>query len=114
MKSTTMMIGSVLMLAMTGATGCATAPPAGQGTTQATATQQAGDLAFQYRRQAMELRELARHHELEAQVLATMKGSEHEETLRSLDLAKSLLAAADEADQIAREYRRQIPHNRVY
>lgn len=75
---------------------------------------QAGDLAFQHRRQATGLRELAQRYELEATALAAMKGAVHEDTLRSRELAKTLWAAADEADQTAREYRRQLPHNRVY
>lgn len=114
MKSSTIMLGSVLMLAAPGITGCATATPDTQQGARISLTQQAGDLAFQHRRQAMSLRELAQRYELEAAALAVMKGAEHEDTIRSRDLAKTFWAAADEADQTAREYRRQLPHNRVY
>jgi hypothetical protein len=114
MKSTTIMLGSALMLAATGITGCATAMPDAQHTARISRTQQAGDLAFHYRRQAMDLRDLARRYELEATALAAMKGVEHQETLRSRELAKTFWAAADDADQTAREYRRQLPHNRLY
>ena len=114
MKPTTIILGSVLMFAVTGVTGCATTAPDAQRGTQISRTQQAGDLAFQHRRQAMDLRELAQRYELEATALAAMKGAVHGDTLRSRELAKTFWAAADEADQTAREYRRQLPHNRVY
>ncbi len=54
---------------------------------------QAGNLAFQHRRQATGLRELAQRYELEATALAAMKGAEHEQTLRSRELAKTFWAA---------------------
>lgn len=114
MKSTSIIIGTALMLALSGASGCATAPPAEPRAPQISMTPQALDLAFQYKRQAAALRETAQRYELEAQVLARIKGAQHAETLHSLDLAKSLLAEADEADSMAREYRRQMPHNRLY
>jgi hypothetical protein len=47
-------------------------------------------------------------------MLVAMKGAEHQETLQSRELAKTFWAAADDANQTAREYRRQLPHNRVY
>ncbi|MBM4133285.1 MAG: hypothetical protein FJ245_05880 [Nitrospira sp.] len=114
MKSTPIIIGTMLMLTLSGAIGCAATTPAEPSALQQSMTPQAHDLAFQYKRQATALREIAQRYELEAQVLARLKGAQHAETLHSLDLAKSLLAEADEADSMAREYRRQIPHNRVY
>lgn len=114
MKLSPIVLGSVLMLAISGVTGCTTAPSTGQGETKVRLVQQPGDRAFESRRQAMDLRELARRYELEATALAAIKGAEHEDTLRSRGLAKTFWAAADEADQAARAYRRQIPHNRVY
>jgi hypothetical protein len=47
-------------------------------------------------------------------MLAAMKGAEHQETLRSRELAKTFWTAADDADQTAREYRQKLPHSRVY
>ena len=114
MKPTRIIIGSALTLVLSGAIGCAATPPAEPSASQLSMTQQAHDLAFQYKRQATALRDIAQRYELEAQVLARLKGAQHAETLHSLDLAKSLLAEADEADSLAREYRRQMPHNRLY
>jgi hypothetical protein len=70
------------------------------------------DLVFQYRQQAVELRETARRLEFEAGLYAQRQ--EQEQAHRSRDLAKDLWAAADTAEEQAREYRRQLPHNQVY
>jgi hypothetical protein len=114
MKPTPILIGIALTLAPFGAGGCATTMPAEPRAPQVSMPPQAHDLAFQYKRQATALRDIAQRYELEAQVVARLKGAQHAETLHSLDLAKSLLAEADEADSMAREYRRQMPHNRLY
>ncbi len=114
MKPTTIMLSSVLMLAMAGMPGCATTAPSAPGNGSVRMTQQAGDLAFQLRRQALTFREQAQRYELETAALAALKGLEHEDTVRSRELAKTFSAAADEADQTAREYRQHIPHNRLY
>ncbi len=74
---------------------------------------EASDLMFKYRRQAAELRAIASRYELEAQQFARVRGEGDEQTRRSLENAKTLWAAADEADQLAREYQRQVPHGQV-
>lgn len=74
---------------------------------------QARHLAFRYRRQAMEISELARRIELEASVFSRQLGSNHEESTRRLAQVKELLAAAEEADELARTYERQVPHGQV-
>jgi hypothetical protein len=75
---------------------------------------EAGDLAFQYRRQAMEYRELARRLELEADVATRQSGGMSEQSQRSLETARALWASAEQADELARAYRRQTPHGQVY
>ncbi|WP_447980402.1 hypothetical protein [Candidatus Nitrospira bockiana] len=70
------------------------------------------DLVFQFRQQAAELREAARKLELEAQIHAQRQ--DQEQLNRKLDLAREMRAAADTADERAREYRRSMPHNQVY
>ena len=74
---------------------------------------QARDLAFGYRRQAAEITELASHIEFEASVFSRQSGPRHPETSRRLAEVKALLAAAEEADELARTYRRQVPHGQV-
>lgn len=74
---------------------------------------QARHLAFAYRRQATEINELARRIELEASLLSRQLGPDHEESTRRLTQVKQLLAAAEEADELARAYGRQVPHGQV-
>ena len=74
---------------------------------------QARHLAFNYRRQATEISELARRMELEASVFSRQLGPNHDESTRRLAQVKQLLAAAEEADERARTYGRQVPHGRM-
>ena len=74
---------------------------------------QARHLAFNYRRQATEISELARRMELEASVFSRQLGPNHEESTRRLAQVKQLLAAAEEADELARTYGRQVPHGQM-
>lgn len=74
---------------------------------------QARHLAFAYRRQATEVNELARRIELEASLLSRQLGPDHEESTHRLAQVKKLLAAAEEADELARAYGRQVPHGRM-
>jgi len=74
---------------------------------------QARELAFTYRRQADEITELARRIELEASVSSRQLGQSPQESTRRLTEMKGLLAAAEEADQLARTYARQVPHGQV-
>ncbi len=111
---------SVAVIAMTiGAQSCATKSPETMSTTGAQATATApgpamgkSDLIFQYREQAAELRGMASRLEFEAEVYAQRQ--EQEQAQRSRDLAKDMRTAADTADEQAREYRRQLPHNQAY
>jgi hypothetical protein len=75
---------------------------------------EASDLTFQYRRQALEFGEMARRMEIEAQWYGERFGENDERAQDSRDKAKELWTAAQEADQISQEYRRQVPHGRVY
>jgi AraC-like DNA-binding protein len=74
---------------------------------------QARHLAFAHRRQATEISELARRIELEASLLRRQFGPDHEESTRRLAQVRELLAAAEEADELARAYGRQVPHGQV-
>jgi hypothetical protein len=111
--------GSVLVLTLF-LCGCSTADPSATSGVPATeaprlVTQgEASDLTFQYRRQAQELREMARRMEIEARWYGGRFGENDERALDSRDKAKELWTAAQEADQISQEYRRQIPHGQVY
>jgi hypothetical protein len=75
---------------------------------------EASDLTFQYRRQALELGEMARRMEIEAEWYGGRFGENDERARNSRDKAKELWTAAQEADQISQEYRRQVPHGQVY
>lgn len=70
------------------------------------------DLVFKYRGQAAELRNEARRLEIEAEFY-----SQHPEdqdlAKRNLELAKKMRKAADVAEDKARDYRAQVPHNQV-
>lgn len=77
-------------------------------------SQDPGDAAFHYRQQAAQLRSLADRLEFEAAWYATQAGPDSEQAARSRSMAKDMRAAAEAADARAREYRQQLPHNRVY
>lgn len=114
MTTTGLIISGALILALSGSAGCAGTLSPEPRASQVPMSQEAGDLAFHYKRQATMLREVAQRYDLEARLLASLKGTQHPETRDKLDLARSLWAQADEADDLARAYRRQTPHNRVY
>lgn len=101
-----MIIAAVLMA------GCAANLPA---TVQVRAVSQseARDLVFKYRQQASDLGELARRQEVEAQWYAGHFGPTDERVRVSREKAQQLWAAANEADQLARDYRLQVPHGQV-
>lgn len=98
--------------------GCATGPSAQHTDQQAVSSapvfisqDQARQLAFVYRREAADLRELARRLEAESTVLGRMstRGQAQGLTIQ----IKDVLAAADDADERAREYQRHVPHGRL-
>jgi hypothetical protein len=70
--------------------------------------------ALQYRQQAAQLSALAERYEMEAQVQSKQLGMEAEAVKRNRDLAKQYRTEAQEADELARQYRSQLPHNLVY
>ena len=105
---------SLLML-LVFAAGCAanfSQPPSEQSTAQTFVTQdQARQMAYSYRRQAQDLRDLARRLETEA-LLSSGQSSTDSKQANMLEV-KNVLAAADDADELAREYRRQVPHGQL-
>lgn len=104
--------GSSLLIAAVLMAGCTTNLPA---TIQVKAVSQseARDLAFKYRQQASDLSELAKRQELEAQWLTGHFGPTDDQVRVSHEKAQRLWAAADQAEQLARDYRRQVPHGQV-
>ncbi len=73
---------------------------------------EAVDRAFEYGQQVAVLRDEARRLELEGRV-AMHRAAEKEEATRILEKARAMWTAADTAEDTAREYRRQVPHNQV-
>lgn len=73
-----------------------------------------GERAFQYRVQAAKLDSMAERLEMEAQWYAQHEGQDSEQVKRLRGQARELRAAAEEAHEISREYRSQLPHNQVY
>jgi hypothetical protein len=71
------------------------------------------DLAFKYRQEAAELREMARRLEAEVQWLTGHAESTDEQVRRSRETARQLWAAADQAEQLSRDYRTQVLHGQV-
>jgi hypothetical protein len=96
--------------------GCASAP----GPTEPAAMSCGNDYAclkdatFRYRQQAVQLSALAERYEIEAEAKAKELGQDAEQVKRDRDLAKQYWSEAQQADELAREYRRQLPHNVVY
>lgn len=72
------------------------------------------DTMFQYRQQAAELSALAQRYELEAMAKARELGQDAEPVAKSRELAKQLRAEAQQADELARDAQRQLPHNMKY
>jgi hypothetical protein len=74
---------------------------------------QARQLAFSHRRQAQDLRELARRIETEAYYSTGRFNPNVDANQDRLIQLRGLLAAAEEADELAREYQRQVPHSQL-
>lgn len=70
--------------------------------------------AWQFRKQADELREAAHHYELEAAVQAKTRGEDSDTVRRANELAKEFSAAADQADEQMFQYQRQVPHGQIH
>jgi hypothetical protein len=114
MKPRYFFLGSALFLVAAVIAGCTTGPAGRTVTEGAAVSRDLGDKAFHYRRQAAELSAMAQRLEFEAQWYAREGGQDSERAKRARELAKEVRSAAEEADQLAREYRSQLPHNQVY
>lgn len=97
------------------AAGCAA------GTTQPMAATSCGsnytclkDTAFGYHQQAAKLTALAQRYEVEAEAKARELGQNAEQVKQSRDLAMQYWSEAQQADEMARQYSSQLPHNVVY
>ena len=90
--------------------GCATSPS----DTRVSSPTQAADRAFQYRQQADELNRMAERLEAESQWYAQQGGQDSEQAKKARDMAANLRTSAQEAEQKAEEYRRQVPHNQIF
>lgn len=85
-------------------TGCATTTD--QATTQCGNDYSClSDMAFKYRQQAQRLSTLAERYELEAQAMTG------EDAKQRHAHAQAYWSEAQQADQLAQDYRRQLPHN---
>jgi hypothetical protein len=74
---------------------------------------EARDLAFKYRQEAADLREMARRLDAEVRWLTGHVEPTDERVRRTRETAQRLWAAADQAEQLAQDYRRQVPHGQV-
>ncbi|SLM46520.1 exported protein of unknown function [Nitrospira japonica] len=74
---------------------------------------QARELTAQYQRQASDLRALAARAEWEARWYESQLGVGDQEASRRRTQARQLWAAAEQADQLAIDYRRQVPHGQM-
>jgi hypothetical protein len=115
MRARALTYGFIIIVAAT-MTGCAidgspTNVASGEAVKLVTA-REAVDRAFEYREQAAALRDQARRLELEGRV-PMHRAAEKEQATRSLETARAMWTAADMAEAMAQEYRRQVPHNQV-
>jgi len=78
----------------------------------ATSPQNARDLAFQYRQEALALSRLADNLELEAE--QQKQKTDSPESAARLSRIRDLRIRADAALERASEYRSQVPHNQMY
>jgi hypothetical protein len=110
MKSFQIFLGAGMVVAALGLAGCATEPGTTAGSTPAKWA--SSDVIFQYRQEAADLREAARR--LETEAAFYVQRQDEEQARQKRDLAKDMRAAADSAEQRARDYQRQLPHGQVY
>jgi len=93
-----------------------TGASAGAGETGATACAASDyncmrDLMFHYRSQATDLKMIAERYAREADFETKELGLDSAEVQKSREQAKKFWAQAQEADQLARDYQYQLPHN---
>ena len=104
-------IQAALIVLMGQITACAMRGPAPEQTACGSDYHCIKDLMFQYRQQAAHLNALADRYTRQADLKAQELGSTSDAAKASQDLAKRFSLQAQEADQLAREYQRQLPHN---
>jgi hypothetical protein len=104
---------SMIAIAILTGAGCAGGDQrlgdAGTGSSQQEAAHQTTD----YRSQANSLREMADRRQLEADILAREVGPDDASVAKKRRLAEELRAAASEAENKARDLRRNVPHGMV-
>ena len=93
-----------------------TGAPAGAGEARGTACGRSDyecmrDLMFHYRSQATDLKMIAERYAREADFEAKALGLDSADVQKSREMAKKFWAQAQEADQLARDYQYQLPHN---
>jgi|SRR5579885_3344706 hypothetical protein len=110
----TRFLGSILVLVGATVVGCVTTPPERAEMVSGASYKDIGDRIVRYRQQAAELRRLAASFAWEAEWETRQAGGDSDRARRKLQVAEDTWAAADEADDMARRYREQLPHNLVY
>jgi hypothetical protein len=119
MRTTNALLGVGAIIAALAA-GCAEVTPQDSVISQSivapkpVSQREAANQAFEYRRQAAELRGIARRLELETNIYKKQGGEPSERTRAGLEQANAMWAAAEEAEQVAREYQRQVPHGQAF
>lgn len=108
------LLAGVLFLTAIVLGACSTVPADHTAPPGAGMSKDLGDKAFYYHQQAVELWNLAKRLEIEAEWYAQQAGPDSEQAKRSREMAKAMWATAEEADRQAREYQSQLPHARVY
>lgn len=104
-------IGGGLLLAGALLTGCTTGASSSVDTACGSNYHCTRDLMFQYRQQATDLTMMAQRYAREADLKARELGQNSAEVKKDQEIAKKFWAQAQEADQRAREYQYQLPHN---
>ena len=115
MRHTRFLAGSVIVVAMWFA-GCATevSTPVAGDEHRVVTQQEASDLMFKYRQQAIEFRDMAKRMEMEANWYGGRFGQTDERAQESREKANQLWIAAQEAEQLAHDYGRQVPHGQIF
>lgn len=114
MRQRDFLLGSGVVLIAALLAGCATEPMEGAGTPGVAIKPGPADPVFHYRQQAADLRNMAKRLEMEAAWLEKQGEHGQEQAKRSRDMARDFVAAAEQADQQATEYQRQVPHGQIY
>lgn len=104
-------IGGGLLLVGTLLAGCAGKTPDTVGTVCGSDYRCMYDRMFEYRRQAADLNVMAERYAREAAINAREFGQNSDQVKKSQELAGQFSAQAQEADQLAHEYSRRLPHN---